>query len=182
MTGSPLLPLPPGERRLTLLRHAKSSWADPGAQDWDRPLNARGEHDAPAVGRHLAALGFRPTLFLTSPAVRARRTAQIVARELGYPAEFLQREPDLYLAAPEAICAVVAREAGSLRDVVVCGHNPGLTDLANRLVGAGALDNLPTCGVFAVRLELRSWAELDAARGELEYFTRPKDLPANGPG
>jgi phosphohistidine phosphatase len=179
---APLQPLDPGERRLTLLRHAKSSWADPGVQDWDRPLNERGERDAPAMGRHLATLGFRPTLFLTSPALRARRTAQIVARELGYPAEFLQRESGLYLAGPEVICGVVAREAGNLRDVVVCGHNPGLTQLANRLAGAGALDNLPTCGVFTVRLALRSWAELDGARGELEYFTRPKDLPGHGRG
>lgn len=182
VTRPPLVPLEPGERRLTLLRHAKSSWADPGTQDWDRPLNARGEHDAPAIGRHLAALGFRPTLFLTSPALRARRTAQIVARELGYPAEFLQRESELYLASPETICAVVAREAGGLRDIVVCGHNPGLTELANRLAGAGTLDNLPTCGVFAVRLALPRWDELAGARGEPEYFMRPRDLPVAGPG
>jgi phosphohistidine phosphatase len=176
MSALPFAPLAPGERRLTLLRHAKSSWDEPGVDDRDRPLNARGERDAPAMGRHLARLNFRPTFFLTSPATRARHTAQIVARELGYPAEFLQREPELYLATPEAVCAVVAREAGNLRDVVVCGHNPGLTELANRLVGAGALDNLPTCGVFSVTLKLRNWSDLDGARGELACFTRPKDL------
>lgn len=176
MNTASFAPLAAGERRLTLVRHAKSSWADPGASDEDRPLNERGERDAPVMGRHLAALGFRPTLVLTSPAVRARQTAQIVARELGYPAEFLQREQDLYLATPDQICAVVAREAGTLRDVVVCGHNPGLTELANRLAGTGTLDNLPTCGVFAVKLRLRSWADLPGSRGELTHFTCPKAL------
>jgi phosphohistidine phosphatase len=176
MNPAPFAPLAAGERRLTLVRHAKSSWADPGISDADRPLNERGERDAPTMGRHLATLGFRPTLFLTSPAVRARQTAQVVARELGYPAEFLQREPELYLATPGQICAVVAREAGTLRDVVVCGHNPGLTELANRLVGAGSLDNLPTCGVFAVTLKLRTWADLEGAQGELALFTCPKAL------
>ena len=88
--------------RLTLLRHAKSSWEDDRLDDSDRPLNERGERDAPLMGRRLRARGARPTLILTSPAVRARRTAQIVAREIGYPAEFLQREEELYLASPDA--------------------------------------------------------------------------------
>ena len=175
MTPVALPALAPGERRLTLLRHAKSSWAEPGRKDFDRPLNERGERDAPLVGRYLAGLGFRPTLFLTSPAVCARRTAQVVAREIGYPAEFLQREPDLYLAEPGRICEVVAREAGTLRDVVVCGHNPGLSELAGQLAGA-EVDELPTCGVLVVRLTIPDWWALPTTRGEVQLFTRPREL------
>jgi len=161
------------KRQLTLLRHAKSSWDDAGMRDRDRPLNERGERDAPAMGRRLAKRGARPTLILTSPAVRARRTAQIVAREIGYPQEFIQREDDLYLASPDGIVDVVARQDSSFRDLVICGHNPGLTELANRLTGAG-IDNVPTTGVVVIGLELASWSDLDGATGELLLFDYPR--------
>lgn len=125
------------------------------------------------MGRRLLARGARPTLMLTSPAVRARRTAQIIAREIGYPLEFLQREDDLYLASPDTIVQVVARQDDSFRDIVVCGHNPGLTELANRLLGPG-IDNIPTCGMVIVELDLPSWQALDGARGELVLFDCPR--------
>jgi len=159
--------------QLTLLRHAKSAWDDPSLKDRDRPLNKRGERDAPLMGQRLRARSARPTLMLTSPAVRARRTAQIVARELGYPAEFLQREEDLYLASADQIITVLGRQESSFRDVVVCGHNPGLTDLANRLTGAG-VDNIPTTGIVVIGLELGRWADLDGAEGELLLFDYPR--------
>jgi phosphohistidine phosphatase len=161
------------KRQLTLLRHAKSSWDGPGLKDRDRPLNERGERDAPVMGRRLRARGSRPTLMLTSPAVRARRTAQIIASEIGYPQEFLQREEDLYLASPGEIIAVIARQDSSFRDLIVCGHNPGLTELANRLTGAG-IDNVPTTGVVIIGLDLKSWADLDGAQGELLLFDYPR--------
>jgi phosphohistidine phosphatase len=160
-------------RQLTLLRHAKSAWDDATRKDRDRPLNDRGERDAPLMGQRLRARNARPTLLLTSPAVRARRTAQIIAREIGYPAEFLQREEDLYLASPDQIVAVLARQENTFRDVVVCGHNPGLTELANRLTGAG-IDNIPTTGVVVIGLSLDRWSELDGARGELLLFDYPR--------
>ncbi len=165
-------------RQLTLLRHAKSSWDKPDIKDRDRPLNERGEHDAPLMGRRLRARDARPTLILTSPAVRARRTAQIVAREIGYPLEFLQRENDLYLATPDDIIAVLGRQDSSFRDVVVCGHNPGLTELANRLTGAG-IDNVPTTGLVVIGLDLKSWDSLDDAQGELLLFDYPRRASAD---
>ena len=160
-------------RRLTLLRHAKSSWQEAGTSDHDRPLNQRGQQDAPVMGRRLLARGSRPSLILSSSAVRARHTAQVIARELGYPAEFLQREPELYLATPEQIMAVVARQADSFRDIIVCGHNPGLTELANRLTG-GEIDNIPTCGMAVIDLGIDSWPDITTASGSLQLFDYPK--------
>jgi phosphohistidine phosphatase len=160
-------------RQLTLLRHAKSSWDDAKLKDRDRPLNERGERDAPLMGKRLSARGARPTLIITSPAVRARQTAQVVAREIGYPLEFLQCEEGLYLASPDEIVAVLARQDRSFKDVVVCGHNPGLTDLANRLSGA-EIDNIPTTGVVVIGLDLKDWAGLNGAQGELLMFDYPK--------
>ena len=160
-------------RRLTLLRHAKSSWQEAGTSDHDRPLSQRGQQDAPVMGRRLLARGSRPSLILCSPATRARHTAQIVARELGYPPEFLQREPELYLATPEQIIAVLARQADSYRDIIVCGHNPGLTELTNLLTGRG-IDNIPTCGMAVIDIDLENWAALATASGSLHLFDYPK--------
>jgi phosphohistidine phosphatase len=130
-------------RQLTLLRHAKSSWDDTAVKDRNRPLNERGERDAPLMGRRLRDRGSRPTLIVTSPAVRARRTAQIIAR-----------------------------------DLIVCGHNPGLTELANRLTGAG-IDNVPTAGLVVIELNLGQWSDLDGARGELLLFDYPRRTAHN---
>lgn len=160
-------------RRLTLLRHAKSSWHEAGTNDCDRPLDQRGQQDAPVMGRRLAARGSRPSLILCSHALRARHTAQLIARELGYPSEFLQREPELYLATPEQIMAVVARQADSFRDIVVCGHNPGMTELANRLSN-GAIDNMPTCAMAVIDLDMDSWSGITTASGHLHLFDYPK--------
>ena len=143
-------------KRLTLLRHAKSSWKDPDLDDFDRPLNSRGEHDAPLMGLRLQARGARPSLLLTSPAKRAQRTARLIAKSIGYPPEFLQRERELYLADPPTILAVIARQDDSFNDILVCGHNPGLTDLASRLTDR-PFDNVPTCGVVAMHADIGSW-------------------------
>ena len=161
------------QKRLALLRHAKSSWKDPSLEDYHRPLNKRGERDAPMMGRRLLARGARPSLIITSPAKRARRTARLIAREIGYPIEFLQREDDLYLADPDAILAVLARQPNSFHDVIACGHNPGLTELATRLTGIN-IDNVPTCGIVAMEADLKDWAELATARCHLLYFDYPR--------
>ena len=112
------------QKRITLLRHAKSSWKDASLADRDRPLNRRGNKTAPDMGKRLAELGVRPSLLLTSPAKRARETARLIARELNYPLEFIQSESDLYLATPETILQIVARQDNGFNDVMLFGHNP----------------------------------------------------------
>ena len=161
------------KRRLTLLRHAKSSWNNAGLDDRDRPLNDRGERDAPAMGKRLLNRKTRPSLILTSPAKRARQTARLIAREIGYPIEFLQTEHELYLADPETIIDVIAQQEDSFNDIVVCGHNPGITELSNQLDGV-SIDNVPTCGMVFIEADISSWAELDPARCTLAEFDYPK--------
>ena len=166
-------------KRLTLLRHAKSSWDDPGQPDFERPLNARGLHDAPRMGQRLRRAGARPSLILTSPAVRALETAKIVAAEIGYPREFLQREQSLYLADPETILETVSLQDNAFNDVMVVGHNPGLHELAER-IGTLSLTNLPTCAVMVIDIPVRDWeALLPAPRGETVHYDWPRN--PNGP-
>ena len=160
-------------KRLTLLRHAKAASDEASLPDRDRPLTRRGRHDAPIMGRRLRAADARPSLILTSPAIRALHTAKLVAREIGYPLEFLQREADLYLASPDDILGVLARQDDSFNHVIVCGHNPGMTDLANRLTDAD-IDNVPTCGIVVIEANIKEWRQLGRG-GKLITFDYPKN-------
>jgi phosphohistidine phosphatase len=161
-------------RTLTLLRHAKSSWSDPVLRDFDRPLNKRGQRDAPEMGRRLKGRGIRPSLIVTSPAVRALATARAVAEALGYPDELIQLEPGLYHASPDAILRIVAAQDDAHRHILVCGHNPGLTDLASRLVGTD-VGNLPTAAVLSVAGDAEDWAAFPYCALELAGFDYPKN-------
>ena len=163
-------------KRLTLVRHAKSSWDDPSAADHDRKLNRRGERDAPMMGQRLFDRGARPSLMLTSTAKRARKTARLVAKQLGYPIEFIQGEAELYLASPDTIVDVVAQQDDGFNDVMLFGHNPGITELANRLTGSG-IDNVPTCGIVAIDASIDTWADLGPETSELAFFDFPKNRP-----
>ena len=164
---------------LTLVRHAKSSWKHSDLSDRQRPLNARGERDAPDMGQRIVTHGIRPSLIITSPAMRAWTTARIIAAEIGYPAEFLQREDSLYLASlDDLLGAVVAQDSG-FNSLMVVGHNPGITDFANFLI-PGLADNLPTAAVVSVQMEQDDWDLYQQPKAELLVFDYPKLI--NTPG
>lgn len=160
-------------KTLTLVRHAKSSWNDRTLSDRDRPLNKRGERDAPAMGKRVVEAGVRPSLILTSPAVRAWTTAKVIAQEIGYPIEFLQRENDLYLASLDTLMDVVVAQENEFNHVMIVGHNPGLTDFANYL-SPDLTSNLPTAGVVSVSLERDDWNLYERPVGKLLVYDYPK--------
>jgi len=160
-------------KRLTLLRHAKSSWGQPGLADHDRPLNQRGKHDVPVMGRRLVAHGLRPSLIVTSPAKRARQTAKLLAREIGYPIEFLQTEKSLYLADPASILAIIEAQEDTFSDMVICAHNPGITALASQLSGL-AIDNVPTCGMVILEVDTDSWSDITVSPRKCVAFDYPR--------
>ncbi|MCC5863079.1 MAG: histidine phosphatase family protein [Gammaproteobacteria bacterium] len=169
-------------KRLTVLRHAKSSWDEPGIGDFDRPLNRRGERDAPAMGQRLLDAGARPSLILSSPAARAIATARQVADALGYPREFLQTDPALYLASAERLLEIVSLQDDAFRDLMIVAHNPGLTDLANA-ISDHPIDNLATAAVMVIDLPISRWQEvLDRVRGRCVFYDSPKspEPPAHG--
>ena len=160
-------------KSLTIVRHAKSSWKDRGLSDRERPLNKRGNRDAPIMGQRLAAAGIRPSQIISSPAVRAWTTARIFAKELGYPTEFLQREDGLYLASLDNLLDVIATQDSGFNNLMLFGHNPGLTDLVNYLV-PGLTNNLPTAGVVSVELDCDDWMLYDKPPVELILHDYPK--------
>ena len=163
-------------KTLTLVRHAKSSWKDTSLADRDRPLNKRGKRDAPEMGRRIADAGIRPSLIVSSPAVRAWTTAKIIANEIGYPLEFLQRDSALYLASVNGILDVVVSQDAGFNNMMLIGHNPGFTDFANYLV-PGLTNNIPTAGVVSVELDTDDWSLYDKPDVTLLLYDFPKNRP-----
>ena len=160
-------------KTLTIVRHAKSSWKDEGLADRDRPLNRRGERDAPRMGHRIQDAAIRPSLIVSSPAKRAWTTAKLIAAEIGYPREFLQREPHLYLASVDTILDVLVAQDAGFSSIMLVGHNPGLTSFANYLV-PGLTDNLPTCGVVSVEFEHPDWSLYSLPELRLTLHDYPK--------
>ncbi|MGI9592705.1 MAG: SixA phosphatase family protein [Myxococcota bacterium] len=158
---------------LTLIRHAKSSWKDPGREDFDRPLNKRGKRDAPDMGERLATGGAIPELILSSSAQRAADTAREIAAQLGSGVVDLVFEPGLYLASAGQLLDAVRGIDQQVGHVALVAHNPGITDLVNALADV-RIDNVPTCGVANLRLDVERWSDADLGRGELLDFDYPK--------
>ena len=161
-------------KQLILFRHAKSSWDDDVA-DVDRPIAGRGKRDAPRMGRRLKARHARVELIVTSHAARARRTAELVAKALGIDRKEIVVERALYLASPDDVLGVVAAQDDSLTCMLLVGHNPGLTELVNRLLPDLALDNLPTSGAVAIDLSTNTWRNAATAGAKLAYYDYPKN-------
>jgi phosphohistidine phosphatase len=163
-------------KRLTLVRHSKSDWSLPGQQDWDRALNKRGQRDAPEMARRLRARKLKPDVILSSPAVRALATATIMARELKVAASIVRQDERLYLAGPADMLTVIRELGGTARHLMVFGHNPGITDFANRLSAGDRIDNMPTSAVFTATFAIQDWSELDWGTGQDAQFDYPKNL------
>ncbi|MEL6950164.1 MAG: histidine phosphatase family protein [Pseudomonadota bacterium] len=162
---------------LTLMRHAKSSWDDASLSDHDRPLNARGERDAPEMGQRLKSRGIRPSLILASTARRTTETARAVARAVGFPLEFIHRERGLYLASPDEIMATVCDQDPTFRNIIVIGHNPGMSYLANAL-SDDLPGDMPTAAMITLEADVDDWQGFAyAARCVVGY-----DYPKNAQG
>src|SRR4028118_135483 len=141
-------------RTLVLVRHAKSSWAQPLQADFDRPLNERGEKDAPRMGERLKKLGIVPNLIVSSTAKRAAETAKLIAKGVGYDPEKIQWVGRLYHAAPSTMENVVAGLDDAVQTVFLVSHNNGLTHYANSLSPKFSTDNMPTCACVGCHVDI----------------------------
>jgi len=160
-------------KRLILVRHAKSSWKDHTLSDFDRPLNNRGKSDAPEMGNRLKKANVKPDLIISSPAKRAIKTARIIASEIGYPEKEIKQDKSIYEGYPEEIMEVIQRVHDSIDSVMVFGHNPSFTMLANHLSNQ-RVENLPTCAVFCLDFDIPSWKKVGEGNGKLVFFEFPK--------
>jgi phosphohistidine phosphatase len=176
-------------KELLLLRHAKSSRDDPALDDHDRPLTARGERDAKAMGAHLAEQGLAPALVLCSSARRTRDTLSLVEPFL--PAKHETRiEQALYLASASALLKRLRAVNDDVASVMLFAHNPGLQALvlqlarrtgtaAERKRRAAIEDKFPTCALAVLRFPQRRWSSLKEGTGRLVALVLPRALRGN---
>lgn len=160
-------------KRLYLIRHAKSSWKDQDLTDIERPLNTRGKRDAPCMGKRLKDLKVHPDLIVSSPAKRALKTAKVIAREIGYPKKRIETDESIYLAGVSTLLLVIQNIEDSYQQVILFGHNPGFTELAEYLTDQ-QFDNIPTCGIVCMDFDIESWKEVAEGKGILVSFDYPK--------
>lgn len=166
---------------LVLLRHAKSSWADPGQRDFDRPLNDRGRKAAPTAGKALHDLGFHPDLVACSASRRTRATLDLVLPQLKGPAPATEFNEALYHASIEGLLSYLHAIKDGPRNVLLVGHNPGLHGLALTLYGSGTHETLvllrnhfPTAAFACFTFAGTSWKDIGTGNGHMTAFVTPK--------
>ena len=162
-------------KRLFIVRHAKSSWDYPELDDFDRPLNNRGKRNAPEMGKRLAKRNVKPDLLISSPAKRAFTTAKKIAKEISYPKKSIQEEPLFYHGSVQNMIDVLKKTNNTVQTLMIFGHNPGLTDLANSLSDTD-IYNIPTCGVVEIVFNEDSWSQIDKTKGKSLSFDFPKKI------
>jgi phosphohistidine phosphatase len=172
--------------RLLLLRHAKSSWDDPMADDFDRPLSSRGRRAAPLMGRHIAAHRLVPQKIVCSA---ARRTRETLAGLLPYLADDLDLRitRDLYDASEDRYLDLLRAQGGTARTLMMIGHNPSLQDAALTLIGQGnpsLIDDMrakfPTGALAVIDFDAKRWIDVEPGGGRIVAFFRPRELEAVG--
>lgn len=160
-------------KQLLLIRHAKSSWETAGEKDFDRPLNDRGKRDAPAMAKRLHNKKIRIDAFISSPAKRALSTANYFAEAFKTKPKEIITIPALYMPEVKNFYEVIEKSDNKWDTITVFSHNPGLTEFVNELTTVH-VDNLPTCSIFAIKLNAHTWENFQTAPKEFWFFDYPK--------
>lgn len=160
-------------KNLLLLRHAKSSWKDPDLADFERPLNDRGRKAAASIGRYIAQEDINIDLVISSPAVRARQTIELVLRSAKRSVE-LRFDQLIYEASPSRLLEIISQTEDERKSVMLVGHNPGMEELLALLVGGE--QHMPTASLARVLLHSKKWDKVPGGKAELDSFVKARDL------
>lgn len=164
-------------KRLMVIRHAKSCWKNSSLKDFYRPLNTRGNNDAPMMAQRLAAKNYLPQLIVTSPAVRAFTTALYFAKTWKMPEKSIMLEDDMYEADASALLKIIYALPDEYDSIALFGHNPGLQQLVNKLAQTNI--EMPTAAVAAISFTVNNWAQIQFATGNISWYDYPKNLANN---
>jgi len=164
-------------KTLLLLRHAKSSWKDAAVADFERPLNDRGRKAAELVGKFIAKQNVTIDLVISSPAVRARQTIELVLRAAKRSPE-LRFDQRVYEASPTRLLEITSQIEDDRKSVLLVGHNPGMEELLTLLVGVE--QHMPTASLAKVVLSSKKWDKILSEKGVLELFVRARELEPEG--
>lgn len=162
-------------KMLYLIRHAKSSWDHPELRDIDRPLGARGLRDAPFMAEMLKKEKVMPDKIVSSPARRAHTTSIFFANALGIDPQEIVLNEKVYEAFGSDILRIARDWPDDWNTVFLFGHNPTFTTVANYFTRE-MIDNVPTCGIVAIRMDTDRWAEVDRGTGKVINFWYPKQF------
>lgn len=162
-------------KTLHIMRHAKSSWADHSLSDHDRPLMQKGIAKTKKITDFLSKKIKRPDLMLSSTAIRAKNTADLVAKELLYPEDKIVTSIALYHADSEEIFNELYGISNDISSVMIFGHNPGLTYFVNLFLRP-TIENLPTSGIVSIEFITDKWEEISNAKFHINFVMFPKML------
>ncbi len=162
-------------KKVSIVRHAKSSWKDASLMDRDRPLNKRGLRDAPFMAKLTKAKNLNPDLLISSNAKRALTTAFYFADEFEIPRSHIHISPEIYEAYPEDILRIIQSLDLNINEVFIFGHNPTFTEFANRF-SDHYISNVPTCGVVSISAKVDSWNAFSAETASVDAFYYPKQF------
>ncbi len=156
------------------MRHAKSNWHTSAPTDFERPLNKRGKKDVELMSDKAKKINLKFDLVLCSPAKRARKTCKKFLENINFKGDinFVQR---IYEAKTLDLLNLINKIENQNKSVLLIGHNPGFTNLANYLAGT-EIANLPTCSIVKINFELNDWSMISSGLGDLEFFLYPKML------
>ena len=159
-------------KTLYILRHAKSSWDNPNIADFDRPLNDRGLKTAPFMGEIMLENNYQPELIMSSPAIRAKETVDLVKTSANLQTD-IKFDEQIYEASSQTLFHIITEFDETVRSAMLVGHNPGLEGLIRTLTGEN--QPMPTAGLAVIDLEAENWSEITIGSGKLRTLIRPKE-------
>ncbi len=162
-------------KTLYLVRHAKSGWTDMRLSDFDRPINQRGLHDAPEMGRRLRQRGVSPEVILCSPAQRARQTAELLVEAFGGSLEAVQFDDRIYEASNGTLLNIIQSLPDTCSSVMVIGHNPAIGYLVHQFSDTG-IERMPTCAIATLQHQSQTWNDFGRDSVRLVDFDYPKNV------
>jgi len=162
-------------KNLLIMRHAKSDWNSPSKSDFDRPLNNRGLESAPLMGRELIHKKRIPQLIISSPALRAKTTAELLADVIGYKQAILFEE-NFYFGYIDEIIQLVRKTDNSINRLMIVGHNPTLEYLLEELLIQRVAYSFPTAAIASINFDVEKWEAVSKNSGSIEWLIVPKQI------
>ena len=157
------------------MRHAKSSWDNAAMSDFERPLNERGLKTAPLMGEYIRENQLQPDSIVSSPAERARQTAQLVKESAQIESEIIFNE-NIYEASVGRLLEVIGEQPETVKSILLVGHNPGLEGLIK--FTTGETHAMPTAALAIIDLPIEKWSDVGNSEGDLRDLIRPKEIEA----
>lgn len=161
-------------KRLYMVRHAKSSWGDFTTPDFERPLNDRGKKDAPEMAKRLLNKKISIDVFISSPAKRAKSTCEAFCKVFDRVKEDILFIEELYHASADTFNKIINKIDDRFQSAAMFSHNPGITDFVNGLIKDVAIDNMPTCAIFAVEIDSDKWSDFLSVNKRFLFVDYPK--------